>query len=626
MSTTMASLSSWSSAWRLAKRELRGGTKGFRIFLACLILGVTTIASVASLNQSISAGLERDGESLLGGDLDLRLSNRPATQDQLSFLETYGTVSTVTEMRAMARTDTNQALIEIKSVDSLYPLAGAVQLDPPLPLEDALADQGVAVDKGLMARLDLSLGDTIRVGQTDVTIRAIIQREPDRIASVINFGPRVLMHDETLAGTQLVQPGSVLYFHHRLKLATPEPIDLFVTRLKERFPDAGWRIRTTDNAAPRIEDFVNRLALFLSFVGFTTLLIGGVGVSSGVRDYLNGKIPTIATFKCLGAPSQLIFRTYLLQIMLLSLIGTIGGLVLGALMPLAAATLGAEFFPVRPEAALYPAALAIAASFGLLTALTFALWPLGRVQTIRASALFRDKTLPAQGSIARRYQIMTVLSAGSLIALTLLSAHNLLFAGLFVGLAGVILLLLHYAGKASVWVAKRLPHPKQTSFRLALTAIYRPNTTAPAVILSLGLGLSVLVAVGQIDQNLRGQIDENLPQQAPTFFFVDIQNDQASGFDTLVRGFNGTDDYQRRPSLRARITHIDAVDVDKVEVAPDAQWAVRGDRALTYSATLPDDTSLAAGEWWPEDYRSPQRLRLCAILTGGPCDLISLSS
>jgi putative ABC transport system permease protein len=607
----------WKQAIRLALRELRSGTKGFRIFLACLILGVTTIAAVSSLNQSISDGLARDGQILLGGDVDLRLSSRTITDSQQSEFDRVGATSHIAELRAMVSKNERRQLVELKAVDDFYPLVGTLKSDPQLDIKSALADNGALVEKGLLDRLNIKIGDEISVGKATLIVRAVIKKEPDRIASVINFGPRVMVSMATLDTTELLQPGSVVRHHYRLDLEDKlSPLE-YTETLKEKFPEAGWRIRTPDNAAPGVENFIDRLALFLSFVGFTTLLIGGVGVSSGVRDYLDSKIATIATFKCLGAPSEVIFRTYLIQIMALTILGTCIGLILGASLPFAAAELGRDFFPVTPVAALYPHALWAAAIFGLLTSLTFALWPLGRAQNVPASALFRDKITPIVSQPQTKYKIFSYISALTLILFTILTAYRVDFAIVFVIASLITLGLLKLAGKATVILAKRSPHVKRTSLRLAIAALHRPGTTAPAVILSLGLGLSVLVAVSQIDQNLRGQINEEIPKAAPSFFFIDIQSDQADAFDQTIGTIKGADNYKRVPSLRGRITKINGLDVDKVNVAAESQWAIRGDRALTYAVEPSEGSEIVKGQWWAPDYRGDPQISLDSGLAKG---------
>jgi len=610
-------MTNWTHAFRLARRELRSGTKGFRIFLACLILGVATIAAVSSLNLSISDGLARDGKILLGGDVDLRLSGRTIDEDQRDYLTSFGQLSHVSELRAMAQGDDKRLLVELKAVDILYPLVGQVQTNGASPFDSAMNSAQAVVDQEVLNRLQINVGDTIKLGEVTLFIADVLKKEPDRIASVINFGPRVLISQQTLDQTKLLQPGSVVRHHYRLLLDDPNQAVGFEEKLKETFPEAGWRIRTPDNAAPGVENFIDRLALFLSFVGFTTLLIGGVGVSAGVRDYLNGKTATIATFKCLGASSDIIFGTYLIQITLISLIGISVGLILGGSAPLIAAQIGSSLFPVVPHGALYPGALLSAAAFGILTVMAFAFWPLGRVQNVAASALFRDKVTPITAEPTRKYKIYSYGAAGLLILLTLITAHRLDFAIVFVVVAALVLLILKLAGRLTGTLAKKAPHLGHTGMRLAIAALHRPGTTAPAVILSLGLGLSVLVAVTQIDQNLRGQISDELPKQAPTFFFIDIQSDQAEAFDQALQTITGTAQYKRVPSLRGRITQIDGVDVDKVNIDSQSQWAVRGDRALTYAREPAEGSKIIKGEWWPADYQGAPQISLDAGLANG---------
>lgn len=607
----------WTQAWRLTRRELRGGTKGFRIFLACLILGVCTIAGVNSLNQSISDGLARDGRVLLGGDVDLRLSSRTITNKQRLYFKDHSTLSHISELRAMAAHKQERRLVELKAVDTLYPLVGSLDLSPKQDLETALKNSGAIVEKGFLERLHIKIGDSLTIGKATLQVRAVIVREPDRIASVINFGPRVMISAATLKETGLVQPGSVVRHHYRLKLNDPHQSHKFSEDLKNTFPQAGWRVRTADKAAPGVENFIEKLTLFLSFVGFTTLLIGGVGVSAGVRDYLDGKIATIATLKSLGAPSAVIFRTYLLQILFVSFMGTMIGLIIGASTPFIAALLPSTFFPVRPEATLYPSALLSAAGFGILTVLSFSLWPLGRSQNIPASALFRDKITPSTIDPAPKFKYFSYIFILLLIILILITAYRIDFAVIFISASMLTLTVLKMMSKLTVHLARKAPHTKNSALRLAIAALHRPGTTAPSVILSLGLGLSVLVCVSLIDRNLRGQISEEIPKEAPAFFFIDIQNNQVAGFDRTLQSISGTKNYKRVPSLRARIVEIKGIDVEKVVIAPDSQWAIRGDRALTYASTPSEGSQIIKGQWWDADYSGKPLISLDAGLAHG---------
>jgi putative ABC transport system permease protein len=612
-------------AWRLAGRELRGGIAGFRVFLASLTLGVAAIAAVATVNEAVSTALQADARVLLGGDLDVRLVQRaPSALESAHLAASAARTSTVIEMRAMARAtggDGPPALVELKAVDAAYPLVGRVETEPPMPLADLLAERdggfGAIADQALLTRLGLAVGDRIGVGDATFVLRATLVREPDRIASVAAFGPRLMIAEAALAGTGLMQPGAL--FRHATRIALPAGTTAaaWSDATRAAFPEAGWQIRGLAEASPGVDRFVDRLALFLGFAGMTALLIGGLGVANAVRTYLDGKAATIATLKCLGAAGGLVVATYLLQILALAGLGTLIGLVIGALVPLVLIETLGHLLPVPIALGVYPLALAEAAALGLLTALAFSLWPVARAREVAAADLFRQSVATGTGRPRRFYQVATAAAALALAALAIVTAVDPRFGAIFVVGAVAVLLILRAGALGVAGAARRLPRAGPADVRIALDSLKRPAAPTATVVTSLGAGLTVLVAIALIEVNLRTQIGERLPEQVPAFFFIDIQDDQVEPFDAAVTGIAGTQGLKRVPVLRGRITALGGVPVERAPVAPEAAWAVQGDRAITYAAALPADAVITAGQWWPADYAGPPLVSLDANLARG---------
>ncbi len=425
---TAGATGDWRLAFKLARRELRGGIRGFRIFLASLTLGVAAIAAVGSVSQSILKGLEEDAQAILGGDIALRQIHQPITDDQRAYLAAAGPTSGIADLRAMARVGSDDAarrsLVELRAADAAYPLYGALETEPTLSREALLGQRngrwGAAVEPNLLERLGIAVGDVIRVGDTELDVRAIIGHEPDRVGGAARFfvlGPRVLISDSALPDTGLIQPGSLIYYHYRVRLPADVEPGAWARDLVAAFPAAAWRVRTLDDAAPRLQRMVERTTLFMTLVGLTALLVGGVGVANAVRAYLDGKAGVIATLKCLGAPSRLIFKIYLLQILMLALVGIAAGVALGALAPLAFAGAVASVLPIAARIGVFPAPLALAALFGLLTALVFSIWPVARAGQIPAASLFRNLVAPAAAWPPRRYIAATIIVGGVLAGL-----------------------------------------------------------------------------------------------------------------------------------------------------------------------------------------------------------------
>jgi len=613
------------SPWRLAlvyaRRELRGGLKGFRVFLACLALGVAAIAGVGTLAEGVREGLRADARLLLGGDFHLTLTHREATPAQRLHLDATATVSRSAEMRAMARGPGDRTLVELKAVDGVYPLIGAVETEPALPLAEILAARngvwGAAVDPALLGKLGIALGDTIAVGDTRYEVRAIDRREPDRGTGILTLGPRLLVALDSLPATGLVQPGSLIQYQYRVVLPQGSDPGAWIADLRQRFPDAGWRVRGVAEAAPGLQRFIDRVAMFLTLVGLTALLVGGVGVANAVRTYLDGKTATIATLKCLGAPARLIFAMYLVQILILSAVGIAIGLAVGAVIPALAAPLIAAQLPVAARLGIYPLPLLIAAAFGLLTALAFSLWPLARAREVPPAALFRDLIQPARRWPRPAAAIGTAAAVAALAALAIVTATDRILAAGFVVGALATFAIFRLAALGIAAAARRAPRLRQPALRLAVANLHRPGAPAASIVLSLGIGLSVLVLVAVVHANLARQVEERLPDVAPTFFFVDLQPDQVQAFDALMAGLPGVGEVKRVPSLRGRIARINGVPVEQAQIAPEAQWAVGSDRGLTYAVDPPAGTRIVAGQWWPRDYQGPPQISFDAQIAQG---------
>ena len=606
---------------RWALRELRGGLHGFWIFLACLALGVAAIAGVGSVAASVAAGLGVNARALLGGDIELHLVHRQATAAERAFMAASGTLSSVVEMRAMARNDDGSqvSLIELRAVDPAYPLYGAAGLDPPMPLGRALARRdgtwGVAAAPDLIARLGLHRGDAIRIGDGRFVLSAALTREPDTEAGSFALGPHVMIAAAALPATGLVQPGSLIDYAYRVRLAPGVDQPAWLAALRRKFPDAGWRVREPGQAAPNFARLLDRVGLFLTLVGLTALLVGGVGIANAVRAFLATKTATIAAMKSVGASRQTVFMTYLTQILILAALGIVIGVVLGALIPLVAL----PFVPstlVPTRLGIYPAPLALAALFGLLTALAFSLWPVASACETKPAQLFRAMVEPPDAVPRWPYRIATGAVALLLAGLTVASADRRDIALWFLAGAAGALLLFRLLAVVLMAVARRA-RPRGIAPKLGLGNLYRRGAPTAGIVASLGLGLAVLVAVALIEANVFRILEADLPERAPSFFFLDLQPDEKPAFDRLLAATPGVESGDAMPSLRGRIVKLNGVPVEELRVAGDARWTLESERGLTYAAHVPRGSRVVAGAWWPADYRGPPQVSMDAGIARG---------
>ncbi len=595
-------------AFRLALREMRGGLRGFYIFLACIALGTAAIAGVNSLSQSISATIDSQGQELLAADIRFELDNRVATSEERAYLDGLGRISVSAGLRSMARLPdgSNQALVELKAVDGAYPLYGTLESEPAGSLYDMLEREGdvygAVAAPLLLERLGIAPGAELLIGNVRIRIGATILREPDAVSDGFGFAPRLMISADALAASGLVQTGSLVEHTYKIRLQDPSQVAAIRAEAQRRFPSAGWSIRTSGNAAPSLTANITRFSQFLTLVGLTALIVGGVGVGNAVRSYLEGKRSVIATFKCLGAPASLVATVYLAQIVMIALIGIAVGLVLGALIPFVAAQFLADMLPVSTDFELFPSALGLAALFGLLTALAFAVLPLGRARRVPATALFRQQGFEPTGIPAWPYLAGALICLSALAGLAVWTAYDRYISLIFLGAVAFAFVVLRAVALLITWLARRSPRVHSPALRLAIGNIHRPGALTPSVVLSLGLGLALLVTLALIDGNLRRELTGNMAERAPNFFFVDIQGNEIDGFRSVLTEAMPEGKIIEVPMLRGRIIALNGEDVNRRTVPPGGQWVLRGDRGITYAKNTPENSTLTEGAWWPADY------------------------
>ena len=604
-----------SLAWRFARRELRGGLKGFGVFLACLALGVAAIAAVGMVRSAIERGLTDQGAVLLGGDAQVEFTYRFANDEERAWMESKALdVSEIVDFRSMAVVEDARVLAQVKAVDSAYPIYGAVQISDGVTLSQALAPSdlpGAVMEKILADQLGLAVGGRFKLGLQEFRLNALLMREPDGTSGGFALAPRVIVLRESLAKAGLLVEGTLFDSAYRLRLPVGADLAALEAEADAKFRDQGLRWSDSRRAAPGAERFVERIGAFLVLVGLAGLAVGGVGVASAVRAYLEGKVSTIATLRTMGADSGLIFQIYLLQIAVLTGLALTIGLALGVALPVALGPWIEAQLPFPAEVGFYPRPVVEALFYGLTSAMLFALWPLAKAAEVRAAALYRGglgEGWPKGWYLATIAGLAAVLIGGAVV----LSGMAWLALSVAGGVLGA-LVALALAAMGLMALARRLGRSRfvrgRVAWRMALAAIGGPRAETMQVVLALGLGLSVLAAVGQIDANLRAAIARDLPARAPSFFFVDIQPDQIDAFRQMITDNPAVSKLDSAPMLRGLVTLINGRDAR--EVAGN-HWVVSSDRGLTYADKPPAGTRITAGQWWPEGYSGPPQISFAA--------------
>lgn len=593
----------WGAAWRIARRDLNARFKGLRLLLVCLFLGTGALAAIGTLTAAIEGELAGRGQELLGGDLEIEVWQRDLTPEERSALAEIGEISGGTRLQAMASTGDSAAPVELKGVDTAWPLYGTLTLKDGRSV-GAPAEGEAWVAQGAADRLGITVGDAFTIGGTPLVAAGIIDNEPDRLSEGFQLGPTVIVA-ESLPGTAgLLAPGAMYQSKYRVAFGDSRDPEAVQESLEERFPDAGFDYRTRDRASPGADRFVGRMGEFLTLVGLAALVIAGIGIGGGVSSYLEARRASIATLKVLGASSRDIVRIYALQIGAAALVGSVLGLAAGfAVTPLLAAALQG-LLPVEGGFVFEPVALLIAAAYGVLVAVVFAATPLMRARTFPAMALMRARIVP----LSRDGRALAWVGGGmaAIIALALLTARQPLLSGGFLAGAIAVLGLLALLGWGIRKLAAKVPRPANPLWRAALANLHRPGAATGALVTALGFGLSAFVLLAAIQSSIDGNIDQRVPREAPDYFVLDVPRDRVTAFEQLVAAEQPGSAVRTVPSMRGAILAYGPQDamirVADLEEIPDGAWPLRGERGLTYADNLPVGNRLTSGNWWGPFY------------------------
>jgi putative ABC transport system permease protein len=595
-------------SFRFAGRELRGGVRGFRIFLACLALGVAAIAAAGSTAEAFRRGLASQASEILGGDLALTLRSRGFSPAEQAVLNREGRVSYAVSSIAMAQAPSGERrLIELRGVNQTYPLAGQVTLTGAPSLQAAIRPvdgvSGALVEQSLLDRLHMKVGDRFLAGNLPLTVRGVLLQEPDRLARGFALGPRVITNLSAMHQGGFMSPGLPFGETARLALPPGTPLEPAKARLHKALGPTA-RIRDREDAAPGIHRLIDQLEYFLGFIGLASLVAGGLGVFGAVSAYLEARKPVIATLKALGAEGQLVRDIYLIQIAFLAALGVAIGLTVGAAAPLVMGELVKDKLPIPALFAVYPWPLAKAAAFGLLSAAAFSLAPLGRARSTPPASLFRSD-LSARLTIGPEI-VGAVLAAAGLAAMAVVTAPTPLAATIMIAGVAVSFGLLWALGWGSAAVAGKARAGARGPLRIGLANLAGPHSAARTASPAIGLGVALLAAVVLIQSALLNQVAEIAPRTAPALVFTDIPGDRTAEFDAAVGHAFGQPltqkNYLREPFVSGRITKVRGQPVEVAKIPKADRWAYDSDISMSAIGPKPEDPGITEGHWWPAGY------------------------
>jgi putative ABC transport system permease protein len=602
----------WRTIFKIGTRELRGGLKGFQIFIACLALGVMVIAAVGALGDAMRAGFAKQGEAILGGDMTFSRMHVRATEAERKIFESLGTVSETSTMRTMARRldGSEQALVELKSVDARYPLTGQVLVEGGADFKSGIAGKTAVADAMLLERLGLKVGDHFKLGETDVEIRGTLKSEPDGVADRLTYGPRIFVSEQTLEATGLAKPGTLIKYRYAVKqpqgtAGDKEALKALRAATAKAMPEAGFTSVDRHDPSPQVTRTLERMRQFLILIGLASLLIGGVGIANSVSTFIDRRVKVIAILRSVGASGEQVFGIFLVQILAMSAIGIALGLLLGAAIPQVIDRLYGDALPIRAEFGVAPRSLAVAGIYGVLVTLLFALWPLGRTEHVRASVLFRDSITAREGRPRQAVMVALAILIAMLFALALATSEPPSLVFYVAG--GLVLMLAVFSGLGALVarVARRIPRSSWPPLALATRNIGAPDGLTRSVVLSLGTGLSLLVAVALANASMVHELSGRLPERSPDYFLLDIPKQEYPALSARVAAAIPGAELTDAPMLRGRLVKLKDMPVEEIKAPSEAQWVLNGDRGISYAETVPIGSKVTAGEWWPADYKGP---------------------
>ena len=640
----------------MAWREIRGSWRQFVFFLACLAVGVGAVVGIELFATNVENLILRDARSLLGGDLEIRAAHQLSESGREtldSLRERNVEVTHVRELVGMAAVpmeDRSQPLdddcpspctlsqrekefdaqatqlVELKAVEERYPLYGRVEMTPQQPLHSSLARLdcpsrpcfGALVQESLLISLGLQLHDHVKIGQAWFAVTGMLVKEPDRVASAFSLGPRVLISSQALHATDLVKPGSRM--RERYLLRVPESLALGPLRgeLQGRLGSEGAGVSSYRDAQPRIRRFLDQLTTYLGLIGLTSLFVGGIGIACTIHGFMRRKLTTVAILKTLGADAGLLVRMYLLQSLFMGLLGSLGGVVLGVGLQRLLPVLLGELIPVVVTSQITVLPLVKGLLVGVLTAFCFTIWPLLAIKEIPPALVFRRDVEPRRAPAGSRWKLIrdsligvardphrlgtAVMMGCGLTVLATWQARSLTLGALFiVAFCAAVLLL-----QAGVWALLhglgKLPRPRSFVIRQALGNVQRPGNFTRGMAVAIGVGVMVIVTIALVKSSLLVALGERIPEDAPTFFFIDIQPDQRAAFEEIVEREAAQAPYRLTPVVRARLRAIDGRVIDPEEHKGKKNgWYFTREYALTALSTLPRDNTVAKGTWWAAD-------------------------
>lgn len=590
----------------MAAREMRASWHRLLFFFVCIAIGVGAIVTLRSVIQSVRATFDGEARALLTADavinsnqaikpeliakIDARLKNAGA--------ESVNAIELATMTRPSDRSDGRARMVELRAVEAGFPFYGEMKLEGDVAYDHSLLRNfGVLVRPELLAQLDVKVGDRLTIGSQRFTIRGVITSEPGRRLGTFTIGPRVFVDAADLEKTGLIGFGSRIARQRLLKVP-PAALDQLVTDLREDFKNEFVRVRSYKAAEDALGEDFERSENYLSLVGLVIVILGGIGVSSVTRVFVQQKMKSIAVLKCVGARSSQLLAIYVAQVVLLGLAGSLLGVAIAAVtMQIIPSVLSGVAPGVEIDYGLTVPAVLQGLGIGLLVSLLFSLVPLLEVRHVKPSLLLRNEQRPRRPDL-----LQIAVTAGvvaGLVGLTVWQAGSLRIGAVVAGGFAATAIVLHLAGSLLIRAIRPLSKARSFALRHAVLQLSRPGSQMRIVLLSVGLGSFFIIGVRSLQENLVTQFAVNINPTSPDMFLLDIQRDQVDPVKAAITTHQPGAEPRLLPVLRARVVGVSGRDVN-LEDYEDVRGrgSLGREYTITYRSHLEANERIVAGQMW----------------------------
>ncbi len=581
-------------AGKAFKRDIRAGE--LRVLALALIVAVASVTAVGFFTDRIGRAMERQAADVLAADL--LATSGLAIPESIAERAKQNGLSVAEHTRfpsVIINADDESQLVAVKAVTSGYPLRGALKLtmiddiSKPAPL-DSPAPGTVWIDTQLKNILAVNQGDTLTLGAMDFRVERLIQFEPDRGENVFEIAPRVMMHADDLDASQLLGPGSRARFT-LLMAGEVGPVDEMQDWLKETMADE-VRVQSVRDGSPQLRRALDRAQRFLGLASVVTVLLAGAAIALAVRQFSLHQADASAVLRTLGASRTEVVTWLALRLGMIVVLASAIGIIIGWFAQLLLAQLLSTWFSMElPAAGLWApvigalTAFIAVAGFGLLPVLRA-----GRVEVMRV--LQRDYS-----GLDTSVFVTTVIGLVATYIVVLLQSRDWLLSAIVV--AGVVVMLGVFAlfGRFIIKVVRSIAGAR---FRLSVAGLQRRAGSSVVQLAAFAMGIMALLLIAIVRVDVLEAWEQDIPEDAPNVFVVNIQPDQVEGFDQRLdsQDINVAGIF---PMVRARLASHNGVATVMEEGNTRQERRARREYNLTYSDAQPLGGEVVKGEWWATD-------------------------